>query len=80
MEKGTFNWNKRFREDFLEDMGSELTPQDTLGRAAIQAKEGLAQKCWEQDFMWLNIWVLASRPRNLRPDGWATARLEDSRF
>ena len=60
----------------MEDVGSELTPQDTLGRATDQAKERLPEKRWEQTSMWLNIWVLASMPWNLRPDAWARARLE----
>lgn len=49
MDKEKINCNKWLREDLLEDMGSELTPWDALGRVAIQAKGGLAQTCREQD-------------------------------
>lgn len=40
--------NQWLREQVPEDMESQLTPQDALRTGAIQARGGLAQKCWEQ--------------------------------
>lgn len=48
MEKEKLNYNKWLKEDLLEDMVSDLTPWDALGRVAIQAERDLTQKCWEK--------------------------------